>query len=138
MENIKSIKGLLKLQNWKVDEKRREVGMWESKRAKCIDYIEQLDRQVAAEKEAFDNTVVGADFGTFLKGVKKRQEDTWKKIEKIDQEIDALKDQLAELFQELKQYEIVLEQRLKRLSDEEKKREQEFLDEIGLNLHLRK
>lgn len=138
MENIKSIKGLLKLQNWKVDEKRREMGLWESKRAKCIDFIEQLDQQVIVEKERFDSTVVGADFGTFLKGVKKRQEDTWHEIEKIDQEIDALKEQLAELFQELKQYEIVLEQRLKRMSDEEKKKEQEFLDEIGLNLHLRK
>lgn len=138
MENIKSIKSLIKLQNWKVDEKRRAIGVLEGRRIELVQYIKDLDKQIAIEKEAWEDVFIGVNFGEYVLGVGRKQDEARTKIAKLDEEIDVLKDALADLFQDLKQYEIVLEQREKRIKDAEAKAEQDMLDEVGLNLHLRK
>lgn len=59
-------------------------------------------------------------------------------LEMVRAEIVRAREELAEAYNELKTFEITQRERDRRAQEERDKKEQAFLDEVGLNIHRRK
>jgi len=132
------LKTLIRLQNWKIDQKRREQGVLEGQRAGYLQLINSLDAEVEREMQLASNMATPPDFGTYTQRVKAQKEELFEKIRDVDAEIEIIADALRDLFQELKRYEISLESRERTAIEDEKRKEQLELDEISMKMHSRK
>ena len=132
------LKTLIRLQNWKIDQKRREQGVLEGQRAGYLQLINSLDAEVEREMQLASNMATPPDFGTYTQRVKAQKEELFEKIRDVDAEIEIVADALRDLFQELKRYEISLESRERTAIEDEKRKEQLELDEISMKMNSRK
>ena len=132
------LKTLIRLQNWKIDQKRREQGVLEGQRAGYLQLINSLDAEVEREMQLASNMATPPDFGTYTQRVKAQKEELFEKIRDVDAEIEIVADALRDLFQELKRYEISLESRERTAIEDEKRKEQLELDEVSMKMHSRK
>lgn len=136
----KGLKSLIRLGKWTVDEKRRILGELHAREEEVIAGIEAMDAQLAAEQAvaAEDATGAGFTFGGFYDRHLQRREAMLRQLENLRHEIEAARDDLAEAYRALKTYETAEKQRLLREREEEARKDQAVLDEIGLNLHRRR
>lgn len=136
----KSLKSLIRLGKWNVDEKRRILAALHDREDQTIAAIEEMDRQLVAEQQvaAADALGAGLTFGGFYDRHMHRRDALLKQLDALRQEIEVARDDLAEAYRELKTYETAEKSRLKREREEEDRKEQATLDEIGLNLHRRR
>ena len=135
----KGLGSLIRLGKWTVDEKRRVLGALHAHEDEVIATIEAMDEQLAAEQGVVtaDTTGAGFTFGGFYDRHLDRREALLRQLEELRREIEAARDDLAEAYRDLKTYETAEKQRLAREREEEGRKDQETLDEIGLNLHRR-
>ncbi len=132
------LNGLIKMQKWQVDEKRRAISDLEGARLQLISQISGLDADYEKEKRLMATQTIPVNFQAFSAHYKERRANIEKSISEYDASIEVARDELSVLFQELKQYETVVERRKQREKDRLKKIEQAELDEIGLNIHRKK
>lgn len=131
----KGLSGVVRLHKWQVDEKRRQITELETMRSEIVKQLEKLINDLAAEQNHVATTnVVDINYANYASSVKSRRENLEASITEIDVSIENMKDELSEAFKELKKYEIVHERALERERFEEKRREQERLDELSLNM----
>ena len=131
----KGLSGVVRLHKWQVDEKRRQIADLESMRSEIVEQLEKLTNDLAAEqKHVATSNVVDINYASYASSVMSRRENLEASITEIDVSIENMKDELSEAFKELKKYEIVQERALERERFEEKRREQERLDELSLNM----
>lgn len=131
----KGLSGVVRLHKWQVDEKRRQIAELETMRSEIVDQLEKLTSDLAAEqKHLATSTVVDINYANYASNVMTRRENLEASITEIDVSIENMKDELSEAFKELKKFEIVQERALERERFEEKRREQERLDELSLNM----
>ncbi|GLQ05841.1 hypothetical protein [Sneathiella chinensis] len=136
---MKSLKNLIRVQQWKLDEKRRVVsdmeGLLEGFRAE----ITRLDEERLREQEiAVQDPILGASFGAYATAARTRRENLLSSIAESERQLVTAREELAELFQELKRYEITEETRLTQLKQSRDKMMQEEMDELSIELHRRK
>jgi len=129
------LSGLIKMQKWQVDEKRRAIADLEGARLQLISQISGLDKDYENEKKLMGEQSIPVDFQAFSTHYKERRANLEKSVSEYDASIELERDALSELYQELKQYETVVERRKQREKDRLNKIEQNELDEIGLNIH---
>jgi flagellar FliJ protein len=136
----KGLKTLIRLSKWTVDEKQRILVALQGREDEIISWIEQLDVQLKEEQRiaSEDATGVGFTYGNFANAWLNRREQLLTMLEMIRAEIIRAREDLALAFNELKTYEITQRERERRDQAERDKKEQNFLDEIGLNIHRRK
>ncbi len=136
----KGLKTLIRLSKWTVDEKQRILVALQGREDEIISWIEQLDVQLKEEQRiaSEDATGVGFTYGNFANAWLNRREQLLSMLEMIRAEIIRAREDLALAFNELKTYEITQRERERRDQAERDKKEQNFLDEIGLNIHRRK
>lgn len=131
----KGLSGVVRLHKWQVDEKRRQIAELETMRSEIVDQLEKLTSDLAAEqKHLATSIVVDINYANYASNVMTRRENLEASITEIDVSIENMKDELSEAFKELKKFEIVQERALERERFEEKRREQERLDELSLNM----
>ncbi|MGD9637775.1 MAG: hypothetical protein AB7U85_01795 [Alphaproteobacteria bacterium] len=130
---------LIRLKKWEIDEKRRALADLFSQEEKVINNIKKLLEELEEEKRtAALDIQYRITYDIYVqKNIKIRQSLDGILI-KTRQRIQEVQDELAILFQDLKTYEISQENREKRRAEELKIKEQNKLDEIGLNLHRRR
>lgn len=135
----RGIQALIRIHRWQLDELRRRAAPLEQERAQLLDrgreILEQLDRERQA---VMTGAGTSADMQAFQSRVMVEHNSITRKVLEIEQAIDALRDQMADAFQDVKKFEITEEQRLDALRREQLQREQSQLDEIGLNNHRRR
>jgi flagellar FliJ protein len=136
----KRLKSLIRLGKWTVDEKRRILGELHAREEEVIATIDAMDRQLAAEQAVANEDATGAGFtfGGFYDRHMHRRETLLRQLEALRHEIELARDDLAEAYRSLKTYETAEKQRLAREREEEGRKEQVVLDEIGQTLHRRK
>lgn len=130
----KDLKNLIRLHEWQVDEKRRKVGALLSLVADLELQARRLEEELVTEQAAAAAAPAEAGFfyGRYAETVIERRQRIAYSIAKAEEEITAAQDELREAYRELKKYEIAQENRTKREAYEEARKEQAFLDDIGL------
>lgn len=132
----KGLTGVVRLHKWQVDEKRRQIAELETMRSELVQKLEKLINDLAAEqRQLATSNVVDINYASYASSIMARRENLQSSITEIDVSIENMKDELSEAFKELKKYEIVQERALERERFEEKRREQERLDELSLNMY---
>jgi hypothetical protein len=136
---VKSIKTLIRVKQRELDALKRQQNLLEKRREEYYMAIIQLgDRLVQEMKAAKEMPEMAHFFGDFSASIKKRQDQIYVQIRKLDKELDKLAEQIGEKFSELKKFEIAHAAWLKRELDKQRHREQLEMDEVGLRGYLRK
>ncbi len=136
----KGIKTLVRLSKWNVDEKQRLLVALQGREDEILDWIRQSEVQLKEEQRiaAEDATGFGFGYGAFASAWLGRRQQLFAMLELVRAEIMRAREELAVAFNELKTYEITQRERERRIQSEIDKKEQSFLDEIGLNIHRRR
>lgn len=136
---MKSIKVLIRVKQRELDALKRQQTILEKRREEFYMMIIQLgDRLVQEMKMAKDMPEMAHFFGDFSASIKKRQDQAYAQIRKLDKELDKLAEQLTEKFGELKKFELAYAAWAKREADKVRKREQLEMDEVGIRGYVRK
>ena len=130
----KDLKNLIRLHEWQVDEKRRKVGGLLRLVADLEDQARRLEEELINEQAAAAASPeeAGYLYGNYAETVIERRQRIADSIAKAEEEIAAAQDELKEAYRDLKKYEIAQDNREKREAEEEARRDQNFLDDIGL------
>ena len=136
----KSLKSLVRLSEWNVDERRRELAVIldqldAAERAR-IDLENELKREQLLALESPQEA--GLYYGSYADGVIARREKISMSIIEINERVLGARDALNDAYRELKKYETVEKNRLIREAEELSKKEQTVLDELGLQSYSRK
>lgn len=139
-KGAKGLKTLIRLSKFSVDEKRRALTALQAREDEILEFIRQAEAQLVYEQRAAlaDPGGVGFAFPAFYKAWTHRREQMEGLLTQVRRQIETARDELAEAFREQKTYEVTQQQREKREQEELDRKEQAFLDEIGLNIHRRK
>ena len=136
----KTLKNLVRLQEWQVDEKRRKLGGLLSLVADLEDRARRLEEELLAEQAvaAAAPEEAGFLYGAYAETVIERRQRLADSIARAEDEIAAAREELRDAYRELKKYEIAEENRVVREREELDRVEQAFLDEVGLQSFRRR
>jgi flagellar export protein FliJ len=135
----KDLHGVIRLQQWEVDEKRRVLGQLLGQEQKLLLGIKSLEREREKEaKAAAEDPTVAFLYGAYIEAYLKRKEAFEKALADLRKQIARARDMVAEAFTELKTYEITQENRDKAEKKERDKPEQQEMDERSMVLHRRR
>ena len=135
---MKGLAALIRLHNWELDAKRRELADIEREQDALHDRIRRFDASVVEEQSFARDSESGMfAFVGYMRGVNQRRRQFQSEIVAMHERIEAKREEVAEAYQELKRYEITQAEILKREKLEADRRLQGELDEISLNQHRR-
>ncbi|MGE5476006.1 MAG: flagellar export protein FliJ [Bacteroidales bacterium] len=136
----KGLKTLIRLSKFNVDEKRRTLTALQTREDEVIAEIREGEEQLKREQQlaAEDATGIGFAYGAFHQAWMRRREMMYQALAAVREQIEVARDELAEAFREQKTYEVTQANREKREQQEADRKEQIFLDEVGLTMHRRK
>lgn len=136
----KSLKNLIRVHRWHVDERRRELGQLMTQE----DHLIMLQTQMEAEYEAEQQSVrenpemAGLTLGAYVARYLARRAELEAARKQIALEIEAARERLADAYKELKTYELAEKERIRKEQAERDRKEQAALDEIGLDRYRRR
>jgi flagellar export protein FliJ len=136
---MKSLKPLIRLNRWKVDEKSRALGvlLQEAQRIQKLD--DELTASLTSEKEIASATPEGAAaFANYVQQVIRRRQQLAGELERLERKIGEAREELRLAMGEAKKIEVAEDNRQTRAADEEKARETQVLDDIALTGFRRK
>jgi flagellar export protein FliJ len=132
------IDGIIRLQRWQLDEKRRNLAALEGMRQDFEDRILHLEGELEREKTAAaQGGDAGFGFSEFVAATLARKQAIQESILNIDKGIEAARDDVAEAFQELKKLELVDARQQKDKKAQRDRRQQAVLDEMAIMRHGR-
>jgi len=135
---MRNRESLIRLHRFQVDEKRRKLAELELMAQEFRARERELEAQVEAEqKKAGISDVAHFAYPMFAKSVIRRRENILTSIEDIERQLDAAKEELSDAFRELKKYEIIEDNRKRKVRREVMRTEQAQLDEVALGIHRR-
>ncbi len=130
---------LIRIQKWKLDEKRRVVSDLENLLASFSAQLEKLNKDQVREQEiAREDPDAGILYAGYAEAAKRRRENLFASIEDTEQKIEEAREEIAEAFQELKKFEISEENRLRILKEQQVKRQQDEVDAFSIEMFRRK
>ncbi|WP_417451548.1 flagellar export protein FliJ [Kordiimonas sp.] len=130
--------GIIRLRKWELDEQRRVLAVMQAERDAINATIERLEDEKAEQSRNSGGLEVSPlTLGSYLEGVRKKQDMLRADLARKDEEVDKHRDVVAESFRELKTYEIARAQESKRIKAAEDKEEQDAFDELGIQNHAR-
>ncbi|MBK4717349.1 flagellar FliJ family protein [Azospirillum sp. YIM DDC1] len=130
---MSSLKTIIRLQKWKLDEKRRALAELQSLADRLQAEIERLKEEIAAERDtARGNVEYAFTYSNYIQAAMERGKRLTQSMGQVEAQIAVATDEMAEAFQELKRYELAEEERLKREKEKLKRKEANMLDETAL------
>jgi flagellar protein FliJ len=135
----KGLKSLIRLSDSALNERRRELNVVEEREAEIKRLLDELEEEKRREQKLSRELEAGAfAYSGYAQGTIRRRKELEKKLEALQPELERARDALSQAFQELKRYEIALDQRVKSEKAEEDRKTTLMLDEISLNMHRRR
>lgn len=131
------LKNLIRLHEWTVDERRRELGQHIRKLNELDQLVRDLETELKCEQALAGSSEMGITFGAYYNLFRYRRGLLDQKIRAKEAEILEARDILSRAFMELKKYQVADEIRKREAALEEARREQGELDELGLQLYRR-
>ncbi len=137
---MRSLETLIRVQRRQLDQLRRDLAALETLahdlRAQAVALEEEIKTQQTAAKRGAPE--VAFSYPNFAQWALERRARLAASIADVDGRLEATRAQVADAFQDLKRFDIVLANRQARARQEADRREQALLDEIGLEGHRRK
>ena len=133
-----SLKTLERVKKFEIDEQRRILMQKLAREESLQNSLKNLIEEYENEKEFISQNPTLCDFGTYTDQYLKKRRALEKQIADVQNEIEHLRDVMAEMFKEQKTYEIVSKNRKKRQEKEIAEQEQKLLDEVGTNAYIKK
>ena len=130
----KHLRNLIRLHEWELDEKRRKLG-------ELLRMVAELERRAHMLKDEIRNeqriaalspNEAGFFYGGYAESTIERREWISDSIAKTEAETEAARGEVLAAHQELKKFEITQEERDRLEAAEAARKEQIFLDEVGL------
>jgi flagellar export protein FliJ len=129
---------LIRLARFKVEELQKQMAELDRSKAALTNQIERLEASVPDEQAAATQSKDGyLAYGSYAQAVIKRKDNIRASLNEVEAQSDALRERLAEAFQELKKYELLEERRVARIEQAQREAEQAELDEIASIRHRR-
>lgn len=130
----KNLKSVVRLHEWEMDEKRRKVGELLRLAERLEDQAKCLEKELLSEQKKAKESPSEAGFfyGNYAEAVIGRRRRIAESIAKTDEEIEIAREALREAYVEFKKYESAQKNRDARQAVELARKEQSFLDEVGL------
>jgi flagellar export protein FliJ len=136
---MKGLDSLLRLHEWKLDEKRRKVSDLETLAHRLHDQLAALEKEMRAEqKVAASDVLAGASYGNYAGAVIRRREKLVTSLAGVEAEMSHALDEVAAAFREFKKYDMIRERNRVRAEHREKRLAQQELDEAGLGIFRRR
>jgi len=136
----KGLKSLVRLSEWNVDEKRRQLASVLDEMAAAEQARDDLETEVLKEQASAQDSPheAGLFYGNYADNVINRREEIRQLIVSIDARVVEAREALNEAYREQKKYETVEKNRVEREARELAQKEQQILDELGLQNHSQK
>ena len=137
---VKDLHTLIRLNEWSVDQRRRELGDVLGTLADLESSLHRLGEELIREQRAVQASPEEAGFlyGNYANAVIDRRKHINTGITTMEQQVAEAREKLDEAYRELKKYEVAQETRDLRQAREEARQEQIEFDEMGLQAHRRK
>ena len=136
---MNGITNLIRIHKWQLDEKRRAIADMEHLLAGFQEQLAKLDREQEMElRVAGQNEETRFAYANYAKAAGVRRENLVASITDAEQRIAEAQEEVAEIYQDLKKYEISEETRLRLLQEQQKKRLQQEMDALSIDMHRRK
>ncbi len=130
---------LLRLQKWTIDEKRRQAADLTALVERLLNDIAKLDEDVSREIDiARTDLEASRHLPLYRDMMAKRRERLEKSVADVTLELDRAREEIAEIFGDIKRTEQTIQNRTERKRQAEALREQTTIDEIGIEQHRRK
>ena len=132
---VKGVATLIRINEWTVDERRRELGA----RLKELDDLEaaldRLEKEVADEQRtaAARPEIAGFLYGAYAESVIHRREQFQLASKSKEQEVSVAREALSDAYRELKKYQVFHENQQRMEAEEQARKDQAELDELGLH-----
>jgi flagellar FliJ protein len=127
------LKTLIRLADHEVDEKRRTLSALVEREENLRLQDATLDRNLLHEQStaSADPTGAGATYPAYHQRHMQKKAEIYRATIAVRKEIEKAREDLAESFRKQKSYQLAQDARVRREQEEEDRKEQEFLDEVG-------
>ena len=140
MAKDKGLHNLIRLHEWTVDERRRELGAHLREREQMDHAAEAMEQELRREQQvaASDPDGMSLTFLAYYELYRYRRGQLERAMRQKDADILEARDILSRAYMDLKKYQVAQEVRDREEALEEARRDQARLDEIGLQAHARR
>ncbi len=137
---MKSLSTLIKISKSQIDEKRKALALLLDRKQGFIDKIRALEDSIKYEAENLEKTLpeFRPTYISYVFGCRTKEAVLLEEIDKLNPHINKLNDEIAQLFSEMKKYEIVKENREREIAYELNRKRQLEVDEMAIMNHIRK
>lgn len=129
---MNSLKPVIRLHKWQLDEKRRELVELQNLRDHLQSEIQRLEQEIRNEAAlAAQDFESARAFPNYVRGAQLRRAKLDQSVAKVDEQIAAANEEVAEAYRELKKFELAEEEREKREALKLKRKQEAILDETA-------
>ncbi len=134
-----ALNSLVRVHQWELDEKRQKLADMERLLEKLEKDLLTISQAYEAEKLiAASSPEAATAFANYADAVKQRRQRIRDSMQILGASIETAREEVRASFQELKKYETAESNEQRREKAKRAKREQQALDEVGLNLYRRR
>jgi flagellar protein FliJ len=134
--STKSLDSLVRLYKFQLDEKKRKLSDVRDMAGQLSHGLKMLDEELEREQAiASRNSTHASMFAAFRTQAAARKVTLMQSIERLEEEVLHINDEITAHFQELKRYETAREDRVSTARVKRDKRETAFADELALQQH---
>ncbi len=136
---MRGLPGLVRLNQFRLDEARRQLTALETLAEDFRRQIAALDSDLRREADVARESQEGARlYAAFLTSARTRRQRLDNSLADVTRQVGEAHAQVTNAYQELKRYELALESRAKRQAEQARRTDQIRTDEIGLNQFRRR
>ncbi len=132
--------GLIRLHEWRVDEKRRRLGDLLRLLGDLEARAQALESEIVSEQRVAAAVPAegGRTYGAFALAAVERRERLAESIAQAEAEVSAARNELRIAHAELRRYEIAQENRDRRDAEDRDRRERIELDDVGIQQYVQR
>ncbi|MDP1724184.1 MAG: hypothetical protein Q8L85_05730 [Alphaproteobacteria bacterium] len=140
---MKDLKNLIRLHRWRLDERRAQLRALEHEIEALKHRVKYLEDDHALQQKLKTKTVLnevhydGAIYGQYIISFEEKKSGLHKELNQLQEQMIELVDEITNIFQEVKRFEISQENQDLEERDKASKALQGELDDIGLSMKRR-
>lgn len=135
---VDALKVLQRIKKMDLDEKRRVLADKQAMQDQLKKNRRELMEKYEEEKKFASENPLICDFGAYTENYLKKKRLLEQNIADLEQEIEKIRNVMAEVFKEQKTYSIVDRQREQKVKKKIEADEQKMVDEVGTNAYIKK
>ncbi len=133
-----ALKSMIRVHQWMLDERRRNLADLQVFLDKLQGDLALLDQSLEAERAAAEaSPEAGLAYPAFVAAALERRKKLCGTMEELAGQVEALRDEVAEAFAELKKYELAEQNQGRRDAAKRSRKQRLEADELGVSLYRR-